>query len=120
MKKPNAYLQRQEQQYQKFLDVGEQFGMQKMWDYIQIVLHDPNVMGKDTFGAGRLNKVYEALKAMANEYHTAFTYDKEADYYQEKLDAQLRAIGGDEVLPFYERYPELKRFNYDKPRKGWN
>lgn len=119
MKKPNAYLQRRQAEHQTYLDVGEQFGMQKMWDYIQIVLHDPEVMGKDTFGENRLCKVFEALKVVSSEYHTAFTPDKEADYYQEKLDAQLREIYGDKMLPFYERYPEMKRITYDKPKKGW-
>jgi hypothetical protein len=120
MKKPNAYLQKREAEKQTLLDVGEQLGMQKMWDYIQIVLHDPEVMGKDTFGENRLCKVFDALKVVSSEYHTAFTPDKEADYYQEKLDAQLREIYGDKALPFYERYPEMKRITYDKPRKGWN
>lgn len=32
----NAYLETQEKIYQKPLDVGEQMGMQKMWDYMQI------------------------------------------------------------------------------------
>ena len=119
MKKPNAYLQRRQNEHQAYLDVGEQFGMQKMWDYIQIVLHDPAVMGKDTFGEKRLCKIFDAMKVVSSEYHTAFTPDKEADYYQEKLDAQLREIYGDKMLPFYERYPELKRITYDKPKKGW-
>ena len=119
MNKPNSYLQRREMQNQNFLNVGEQFGIQKMWDYLQIVLHNPNVMGKDTFGAKRLAKIYAAMKELTDEYHIAFTADKEADYYQEKLDAQLREIWGDKTLPFYERYPELKRITYDKARKEW-
>ena len=119
MKKPNAYLQRRQIEHQTYLDVGEQFGMQKMWDYIQIVLHDPAVMGKDTFGEKRLCKIFDAMKVVSSEYHTAFTPDKEADYYQEKLDAQLREIYGGKMIPFYERYPELKRITYDKPKKGW-
>ena len=116
----NDYHQRQRAVHQGFLDAGEQLGMQKMWDYVQIALHDPEVMGRDTFGENRLCKLFDALKKIADVYHTAFTPDKEADYYQEKLDAQLREIYGDKALPFYERYPEMKRITYDKPRKGWN
>lgn len=119
MSKPNAYLKKQEEIQQKFLDVGEEMGMQKMWDYFQIVLRNTEVMGKDTFGAKRLEKVFEAMKKAADEYHTAFTDDKEADYYQEKLDTQLKEIWGDKAVPFYERYPDLKRIKYDKGRKGW-
>lgn len=115
----NGYLEKQRAVQQGFLDVGEQFGMQKMWDYVQIVLRDPEIMGKDTFGAKRLAKVFDGLKAVASDYHTAFTADKEADYYQEKLDAQLREIWKDKTVPFYGRYPDLKKIKYDKPRKGW-
>lgn len=115
----NAYMQRQQEMKQFFLDLGEQITTQKMWDYIQIVLRDPKVMGKDTFGPKRLAKIYEAMKKAKDEYHTAFTADKEADYYQEKLDSQLREIWGDKHLSFYERYPDLKRIKYDKARKGW-
>ena len=113
------YLDRQRAMYQGLLDVGERLGMQKMWDYVQIVLHNPKVMSKDTFGEERLNNIFEELKVMADEYHTAFTTDKEADYYQEMLDRQLRDIYGDKTMPFYERYPELKQVRYDKAMKGW-
>ena len=119
MRKPNAYLQKREIVNQTYLDVGEQFGMQKMWDYPQVVLSDPEVMSKDTFGAMRMDKIFQGLKVVANRYHVAFTADKEADYYQEDLDARLRKIHGDKLVPFYERYPELKKFNYNKARKEW-
>jgi hypothetical protein len=66
----------------------------------------------------RQQKVYNHLKVLADRYHICFTDDKEADYYQEQLDAQLRT-GCDEFYPFYERYPQLKKFGYDKARKGW-
>lgn len=115
----NDYLARQRAMQQEFLNVGEQFGIQKMWDYFQIVLRDPKIMGKDTFGPERLARIYEGMKAMTDEYHTAFIDHKEADYYQEKLDANLREIWGEKTVPFYERYPDLKKIKYDKARKGW-
>ena len=115
----NGYLEKRQAMNQGFLDVGEQFGIQKIWDYLQITLNDPTVMGKDVFGKERLERIYKHLQALVDEYHTAFTNEKEADYYQEKLDEQLRKIWGDKTLPFYERYPELKHIKYDKPKKGW-
>jgi hypothetical protein len=119
MSSGNAYLKKQQAVNQGFLDLGEQIATQKMWDYIQIVLRDPKVMGKDTFGPKRLAKLYAAMKEAKDEYHIAFTADKEADYYQEKLDGQLRAIWKEKTLSFYERYPDLKRMKYDKAKKGW-
>lgn len=115
----NDYMARQRAMQQECLNVGEQMGIQKVWDYLQVVLHNPDVMGHDTFGPDRLAMIYTELKQMVDTYHTAFTDDVEADYYQEKLDAQLRAIWKDELVPFYQRYPALKQIKYDKARKGW-
>ena len=114
----NGYLERRQALNQGFFDAGEQMGMQKMWDYIQLTLRDPKVMGKDVFGKKRLEAVYENLKVLADKYHICFTDDKEADYYQEEMDGLLKP-GCDEFYPFYERYPNMKQFRYDKSRKGW-
>ena len=114
----NGYLARKNAMYQGFLDAGERLGMQKMWDYIQLTLRDPDVMGKDTFGKKRLEDIYKNINILADRYHICFTADKEADYYQEELDSLLRR-DCDEFSPFYERYPQLKQFKYDRSRKGW-
>lgn len=116
--KPNSYLRKREAMNQGLLDIGEQLGMQKMWDYIQVTLKDPAVMDKDVFGKKRLDKIYQHIKVLADRYSICFTDDKEADYYQEELDAQIRK-GCDEFYPFYERYPMLKQLGYNKARKGW-
>ncbi len=118
MKKDN-YLARQEAMKQGFLDVGEEMGMQKMWDYLQIVLRDPKVMGKDVFGRKRLENLYKALTETANRYAKAFSGHKEADYCQEQLDSELAEVWGKDLVPFQERYPYLKKQNYEKAKKGW-
>lgn len=115
----NGYLQKRQAMNQGFLDAGESLGMQKMWDYVQLALRDPDVMGKDVLGRGRLEKIFGKLKELADTYHTAFTDSPEADYYQEKMDAQLREVWGDDFHPFYDRYPQLKQFQYHKPMKAW-
>lgn len=115
----NAYLQKKHEEAQYYLNLGEAIATQKMWDIFQIVLHDPAVMGKDTFGKTRFARIYKEMKAMVDEYHTAFTSHKEADYYQELLDRQLREIWGDELRTFYERYPDIKKIQYDKARREW-
>ena len=52
----SGYLERRQAVNQAFLDAGEQMGIQKMWDYMQIALRDPEVMGKDVLGRKRLKK----------------------------------------------------------------
>ena len=115
----NAYLRKQKEIKQTCLDVGEEMGMQKMWDYVQLAVRDPDVMGKDILGRKRIEKIFEKLKELADTYHTAFTDDKEADYYQEKLDDGLREIWGSDLTEFKDRYPYVKQFTYQKSRKGW-
>ena len=115
----NKYLERQRQRDQAFLDAGERMGIQKMWDYFQIALRDPEIMGRDVFGRQRLEKIYKKTGELANYYHTAFTDDKEADVVQEQMDRALREIWGDDLTTFYDRYPELKKMDYTKSRKNW-
>ena len=118
-KNKNTYLERRQAVNQAFLDTGEQMGIQKMWDYIQIALRDPETMGKDVMGRKRMEKLYKKTAELADYFHTAFTDDKEADHRQEEMDAALREIWGSDLSTFYERYPQLKKLDYNKPRKNW-
>ena len=94
-------------------------GIQKMWDYIQIALRNPKIVKKDVYGRERLEKVFNETKELAEYFHTAFTDDVEADRVQRDLDAALREIWGDDLVPFYDRYPEIKDLGYNKSRKNW-
>ena len=115
----NTYQQRRQAVNQAFLDAGEQMGFQKMWDYMQIALRDPEVMGKDVFGRQRMEKIFQKTRELADYFHEAFTDDKEADLRQEQMDAALREIWGKDLYPFYERYPQLKKIDYTKSKKNW-
>ena len=76
-------------------------------------------MGKDVLGRKRLEKLYKKTSQLADYFHTAFTDDVEADHRQEEMDAALREIWEKDLCPFYERYPQLKKPDYNKPRKNW-
>lgn len=117
----NAYLNKRQAMNQGFLDVGMDTGFQKCWDLLQIVLHDPKVMGKDTFGKERIKKIYWAMKELEKELGTAWmpTQYNDADVMQRDLDALLNEIWGDELYPFYERYPFIKKPDYSKGNKRW-
>ena len=115
----NDYLERRREREQNVFDAGERIGMQKMWDYLQVALRDPEAMGRDVFGKKRMEKIFQVVGRHADYFGKAFSKDVEADKRQEELDAALREIWGDELTTFYDRYPELKKFGYDKPQKGW-
>ena len=112
----NGYLERRDQMMQKFFMVACDTTTQQFFDYMCIVLNDPEIMGKDTFGAKRLKKVYDAMKELDKTFSEAWCGSQESDYYQEKLDAKLKDIFG-EVVPFRERYPYQSEWNYNKPMK---
>ena len=116
MGKPNAFLAKQDAMRQKCFEVACDTTAQQIFDYLCLVLNDPEVMGKDVFGAKRIQKIHEALRAVDKQFNEAWVGSQESDYYQEKLDAALRRIFG-EIEPFNKRYPYLKEWNYNKPLK---
>lgn len=90
---------------------------QQMFDMMCLVLHDPEIMGKGhTIGAERLKRIHNAMFELESKYHEAWMHGPESDYYQEKLDANLREIFGI-IEPFQKRYPLCKEWNYNKPYK---
>lgn len=116
MAKPNAFLAKQQALQQRCFEVACDTTSQQFFDYLCLVLNDPEVMGKNTFGANRIKKIHEALKAVDRQYNEAWVGSQESDYYQEKLDTRLREIFG-EIVPFEKRYPYLKTWDYSKPMK---
>ncbi len=94
-------------------------GMQISADYFQIALRDPEVMGKDTFGRGRIDKLNKKTLELDEYFNLAFSGHVEAERYQEEMDRKLREIWKDDLVPFRERYDKLKDIKYDKPKKGW-
>lgn len=114
MAKHNAFLAKQEEIRQASFAAGGETMAQQNWDIICLVLHE-----KFGFGAERLKKLLDAVKAFEDEHIDAWLNNPESDYQQEKIDAALRDIFGDKVIPFRERYPYLRECRYDKPhRKG--
>ena len=115
----NDYLLKRMVRDKAFLDVGVDSGSQRMIDYLQCVLHDPKVMGKDTFGPKRLRKIIQAIEDRDTYYALAYTTKTEADKLQDELDLELKDIWGEEALSFTERQPYIKQPEYNKAFKGW-
>lgn len=117
----NAFLTKQKEMNQLCLDVGMDTGFQKCWDLIQIVLHDPNVMGKDTFGQERIKKLYTAMQVLEKQLRNAWipNTEKDADVCQRDLDALLGEIWKEDLCKFYDRYPYVKKPDYSRGKKNW-
>ena len=113
----NGYLERQRAQQKVFFDAGLQMGRQQILDMMSLVLRDPDIMGKDTFGPARLEKIHNAAQELGETLADALDARKpEADWCREKMDAALRRIWKDRLLPFSKRYCQLTEVRYGKKR----
>lgn len=117
MAKTNSYLKQRDADREKFFTAGCDLAAQQMFDMMCLALHDPEVMGKNTFGKERLIKLHKAMYEYERQFHEAWIHTPESDYYQEQLDGALREIFG-EIDPFNARYPYTREWNYNKPMKG--
>lgn len=115
MAKKNDYLARQKARDRVLQDATRQTYQQYMTDTLILTLNDPDVMGKDVFGYGRLMKVLDAWGKKYDQYFDALTKNPEADYAREKMDRCMKVITGEErFIPFEKRYDWLPDIDYEK------
>lgn len=109
------FLARQRAMQQGFFNAGVQSGRQQILDMVSLVLRDPDIMGKDTFGKERLLKVIQGVNAKIDLYQKAWEKDDETDYYRAKLDAALAEAYGEGMHDtFQKRYEYAPEFDYVK------
>lgn len=111
------FMARQHAIQNAFFQAGVQAGRQQILDMAVLVLHDPEIMGKDTFGKERLIKFISAVGDYIDTFQKAWEKDDETDYYREKMDELLaRALGEGLRGSFQERYETAPEFDYVKGR----
>ena len=117
----NGYLEKKAYRERALLDIGVDSGAQRIIDYFQCVLRDPEVMGgeKSIIGRKKLLRILEAVEKRDKYYANAYTLHKDADKLQEELDKELRDTWGEAALTFTERQPYIKQPEYKKAMKGW-
>ena len=97
MAKKNALLEKHRMANQAYFHAGLQSGRQQILDMMSIVLNDPQVMGKDTFGRKRLLSVLNAIGERIDEFQSAWEKNDETDYYRVKLDEYLTQIYDEDI-----------------------
>ena len=111
----NGFLERQRIERKAYFDAGLQMGRQQILDCVSIVLNDPEIMGKDTFGKDRLIRVVNGVGEYIDVFQKAWERDDETDYYRDKLDWRLAQIYGEGMHDtFGTRYEFCKEFDYTK------
>lgn len=111
-------LARQKETNKAYFDAGLQMGRQQILDMMSLVLNDPEIMGKDTFGKERLTRVVIGIQEYINRYQPAWERCDEADYYQVKMDEALASVYGGLADSFYQRYKFAPEYNYKTGRWG--
>lgn len=115
MGKQNPYLAKQEALQRACFEAGIRSGRQQMLDMMSLVLRDPDIMGKDTFGKDRLLKVVKGIGEYIDAYQKAWEKDEETDYFRAKLDAALAEAYGEGMHDtFLKRYEYAPEFDYMK------
>ena len=109
----NGYAQRVALARETYLKIGQDFGVQKMADLVEIALNDPDVMGK-ALGEKKIRRIFEKVAELEETFAAAFYANPEQDYWQEMLDRRLSEIFGTETVPFRDRYPWLKEVKYGR------
>lgn len=102
-----------QKEFDKGFVEGMRCGIQYNNDLYHMTLNDPDVVGKDTFGGGRLEKVHHAVEKLSDYFIPALNSEHpECDVFRDKMDKKLMKIFKDKFLPFELRYPELKKVTY--------
>ena len=109
--KQSGFMAKQLAMRQALIEATERVTQQLMMDTLQITLHE--------FGWGydRIMKLTKAWADAYNHYHdTLDVKNVEADVLRVHLDRELADIlkGNQDLIPFEERYPEIKEIAYKK------
>lgn len=111
----NQFLEKQAATQRACFEAGVQSGRQQILDMVSLVLRDPDIMGKDTFGKERLLKVIKGVAEYIDVYEKAWLKDEETDYYRAKLDDALAQAYGEGLHDsFLKRYEFAPEFDYIK------
>lgn len=112
MAKQSGYLQRREAELDATFNAGAAMAMQFAMDTLQMTMHQQEGWGYD-----RIMRITQAWLETQREYKAALNCkDPAADVRQEHMDRVMAQIisGKQELIPFAERYPELKKVKYGR------
>ena len=105
MKKPNAYLARQEEKRIERETMILAWGVQIAFDAIEFTLNDPEAMGKDVFGEKRIEKICPYLNKYAREVMRGLIQtDPAASHIRRVVDERKQQISKSLFVPWEERY----------------
>ena len=108
----SAFLEKQHALQRACFDAGYNLARQQLSDMLAFVLRDPAYIKTDIFGSERIQLVDKGIDDYLKLFKPAWEKTDETDYYRAKLDDGLRAVHGDGVPPFEERYEFAPEYDY--------
>lgn len=100
----NDYAKRLQVRKQLESEIIQRWTAQLCLDVITIVLNDPEVMGKDTFGKERLQRIGKAFNRYYGECIIGLSPNVAASHVRAQVDQRLVQIWGPEFESWEERY----------------
>ena len=112
----SAYAARMQRERDAYMQTAERITRQFDMDTLHIAL---SRYGKISLGYQRIMEINELWAGVRAEYMDALLPGDEADVARHHLDAELMQIAREagRVIPFEERYPELRRIGYGGRRR---
>lgn len=111
----NGYLARQKALQDACFEAGLRCGRQQILDMVSLVLRDPDIMGKDTFGGKRLMKIVKGVGDYIDKYNLAWQKHDDTDYWRDKMDEALAEAYGETLHDsFLKRYEFAPEYDYTK------
>ena len=112
----NAYLLKREAETQVNRQIMQRITGQFYVDTLQTALARYT---KLDLGYQRIMEICELWDQVREEYWVALSGDTESDVAQNHLDSELLQIAKDPalIIPFPERYPELRKITYGGKKK---
>ena len=81
------------------------WGIQVAFDALTIAMSEPAVMGKDTFGEERLNRINGYAAEVQREIVRGFFDRTKGSYIRADIDRRLQQICKNSFCPWNERFP---------------
>jgi hypothetical protein len=104
-RKPNRFLEKQEILRTAYADVARTWAHQIDFDALALVLGDPEVMDKDTFGEKRMEKIYAKLNEVIPYLERGLSKEEDASYVRAQADRELKKRRPTTFVPWVERFP---------------
>lgn len=108
---PNSFIESQRISYYQGFTEGQRLGQQQIIDATMIYMARLGMKREDA------ENYFREFNEITDRYDEAFKPTDDQPILQQRMDDELNAILGDDMLDFRERYPTIREKGFDRPIK---